>query len=237
MQLGISDVARLLNVTEKTIYRWIQKGKLPAYKIGQQYRFNGAELQEWANAQRVTVPPKMFDEECPTSDLPSVAWALQAGGIHRQIAGETKREVLEAVVAAMHLPPETDRSTLLEVLIARENMGSTGIGDGIAIPHVRNPIVVHSTPCTIALCFLKAPIDFDAIDQQPVDTLFVLTSPTVRAHLHLISHLAYLLRKDSIRQLLRQQPSDQELLNAFEAAENQMNLQTTKLNSESEVQA
>ena len=70
--------------------------------------------------------------------------------------------------------------------MARESLGSTGIGDGIAIPHVRNPIVMHIPRPTITLCFLEHPIDFGALDGQPVHTLFTIVSPTVRAHLHLL---------------------------------------------------
>ena len=46
MQLSVRDVARMLNVSEKSIYRWIQQGQLPAYKVNEQYRFNRAELLE-----------------------------------------------------------------------------------------------------------------------------------------------------------------------------------------------
>jgi mannitol/fructose-specific phosphotransferase system IIA component (Ntr-type) len=87
-----------------------------------------------------------------------------------------------------------DREFLYKVLLARESLGSTGIGDGIAIPHVRNPIVLHLSRPIVTLCFLERPVDFGALDGQPVNTLFTLISPTVRAHLHLLSRLAFTLR-------------------------------------------
>ncbi len=53
MQLGVRDVARILNVSEKSVYRWIRDGQLPAYKVNEQYRFNRAKLLEWANAHKI----------------------------------------------------------------------------------------------------------------------------------------------------------------------------------------
>lgn len=53
MGLNVRDSAKLLRVSEKTIYRWVQQGKLPAYPVNEQYRFNRAELLEWATSQRI----------------------------------------------------------------------------------------------------------------------------------------------------------------------------------------
>jgi PTS system nitrogen regulatory IIA component len=60
---------------------------------------------------------------------------------------------------------------------------------------VRNPIVLHIPWPMITLCFLETPVEFGAIDGQPVHTLFTLVSPTVQAHLHLLSRLTYGLRQ------------------------------------------
>ena len=57
------------------------------------------------------------------------------------------------------------------MLEAREAMGSTGIGDGIAIPHARYPVVLHLDKPLVSLCFLEQPIDFGALDARPVQAL------------------------------------------------------------------
>jgi PTS system nitrogen regulatory IIA component len=119
----------------------------------------------------------------------------------------------------MSLPDDVDREFLYQVLLARESLGSTGIGDGIAIPHVRNPIVLHLSRPIVTLCFLEQPIDFGALDGQPVSTLFTLISPTVRAHLHLLSRLAFTLRDPRFNAAVRQQASREELFEALHAAE------------------
>lgn len=220
MKLAVKDAARLLNVSEKTIYRWIADGKIPAHQIGDQYRFNRAELLEWATAQRINVAPEIFSEpEGNGQPLPSVIEALQAGGIHYRIGGRDKPSVLRAVVDVMQLPEEVDRQFLYEVLLAREALGSTGIGEGIAIPHVRNPIVLHLSRPMITLCFLEHPIDFGSLDGQPVRVLFTVISPTVRAHLHMLSRLAFMLRDASFRAALARQASREELLEAAQRVE------------------
>jgi PTS system nitrogen regulatory IIA component len=81
-------------------------------------------------------------------------------------------------------------------------MGTTAVGDGIAIPHVRNPILVQLPVPKIALCFLSQPVDFGALDGKPVQMLFTIISPTIRMHLHLLSKLAYCLRDQRLRDIL-----------------------------------
>ena len=218
MQLSVGDVAQLLSVSEKTVYRWIQQGKLPAYRLGQQLRFNRAELLEWATAQRVSISPDAFAEP-EAEPAPSLTDALRVGGVLYRVGGTDKRAVLRSAVDALRLPDEVDRDMLLAVLLARESLGSTGVGDGIAIPHVRNPIVLHLSRPSVALCFLEHPIDFGAIDHKPVDVLFIITSPTVRTHLHLLSRLSYVLQQPGVRDTLRAQPVRETIFELFATAE------------------
>lgn len=220
MNLSVRDVSELLNVSEKTIYRWIRERNMPVIRIQDQYRFSRVELMEWAISERIPVSPEIFREpESKNQPLPLLSEALEAGGIFYRIEGKTRDEVLKEAVKRIHLPEHVDRDFLFAVLQAREELASTGIGDGIALPHVRNPVVLHVTHPSITLCFLEHPVDFGAIDNQPVTTLFILLSPTIRAHLHMISHLSVALRDPSLRALLREQGTREAILNAFRALE------------------
>ncbi len=220
MQLTIRDVAKLLNVSEKTIYRWITQRQLPSYKVGEQYRFNRVELLEWATAHKVNVSADIFDEpQCNGISLPSLCEAIGRGGIHYRVTGATRKEVLHNVVDTLHLPEGVDREFLFRVLLAREEMASTGIGDGIAIPHVRNPIVLHVHEPIIGLCFLEKPVDFGAMDGQPVSALFTMISPTVRSHLHLLSLLTFTLRNPDFRTAVKAQATRDVLIETLRSAE------------------
>jgi PTS system nitrogen regulatory IIA component len=223
MKLLVKDAARLLDVSEKTIYRWIKQGSIPAYRLNEQYRFNRAELLEWATARRIPVAAEIFrEEESEAASLPHLTEALQAGGIHYRIGGRDKASVLRHVVEVLRLPPEVDRDFLYEVLLAREALGSTAVGDGIAIPHVRNPVILHLERPMISVCFLERPVEYGALDGRPVEALFVLISPTVRAHLHLLSRLSFALRDPAFRDAVQHQASREDLVAALERCERAM---------------
>lgn len=213
MELSVKDVANLLVVTEKTIYRWLKQGSLPAYRVNNHYRFNRAELLEWATSRQINVSADLFREPS-NAQIPmhGLYEALTLGGIHYRVEGNNKESALRNVVGLMRLPQDVDRDFLLQVLLAREALASTAVGDGIAIPHVRNPIVLHVTEPIVCLCFLEEPIDFNSLDGRPVHCLFTLVSPTVKAHLHLLSRLAYALRDPSFRDLIEKQGSREKIL-------------------------
>src|SRR5574340_1127583 len=120
MQLNVRQAAKLLDVSEKTIYRWVKQGKLPAYRVNEQYRFNRAELLEWATSERINVSVEIFSEpEEASAPVIGLAEALRAGGIHYRIGGKDKVAALRSVVEVMLLPEEVDRAFLLQVLLAR----------------------------------------------------------------------------------------------------------------------
>jgi len=215
MKLTVRDVAALLQVSEKSVYRWVKDTDFPSHRVNDQYRFNRADVLEWATAHRVPVSPELLAEpDSYGTPMPSLVQALEEGGIHYRVEGHDKTSTLQAVVRALRLPEEVDRDYLYRVLLAREALGSTGVGKGIAIPHVRNPIVLHVPRAAITLCFLERPIEFDAIDGQPVHTLFTLISPTVRAHLHMLSRLAFALGNEKFHAVITAQGSREEIMAA-----------------------
>jgi nitrogen PTS system EIIA component len=220
MELGVKDVARLLRVSEKTVYRWIAAGDLPAHRFSNSHRFDRVEILEWATSRGIRVPHEIFSARTESTDsLPALLAALQAGGIHYRVAGSDKDSVLQSVVQLLPLPEQVDRGLLLRALLTRESLGSTGIGDGIAIPHVRNPIVLHIRQPVLTLCFLETSIDFGALDGKPVDTLFVILSNTVRVHLHLLARLSYLLSRTSLREIVARKAESSDIIAAVSAVE------------------
>jgi PTS system nitrogen regulatory IIA component len=105
------------------------------------------------------------------------------------VGGADRDTALAEVVA--HLPiDEDDRDMVLQIMLAREAEASTGVGRGIAIPHVRTPLVFAGRPAAIALCFLDNAVPFGAIDAAPVTTMFAMMTPTIHGHLQLLSRLS-----------------------------------------------
>ena len=219
MQLTVKDAAKALNVTEKTVYRWIQTGGLPAYRVAGQYLINRAMLFDWATSKRINFlaeEPHLPLENIP---LPTLAEALQEGGIHYRVGGGNKADLLKSVTNLLKLPDSVNRDVLYQALMAREQLQSTGVGDGIALPHVRNPAVLEITTPMICLCFLEAPIEFGALDGKPVKVLFIPLSPNVRTHLHLLSRIAFALRDPKFKALLSGEGRRDEILDAARALE------------------
>jgi len=119
------------------------------------------------------------------------------------VPGGSKKRVLEQIANLIGKEvPELDTQDVLKSLIAREKLGSTGFGNGIAIPHCR---LKGCTSPISALLHLEAPIDFDAIDGAPVDLLFVLLVPEAAtdAHLELLRQIASMLDRKDVRDKLR----------------------------------
>jgi PTS system nitrogen regulatory IIA component len=231
MNLSVRDTAGILKVSEKTIYRWIKQQAIPAYRVQDQYRFNRAEILEWATSRRLNVAWQIFLEpEGEEQPVPSLLAALKFGGVYYRVSGTSKESTLREVVELLRLPEEVDREFLLRVLLAREAIASTAIGDGIAIPHVRNPVVLHVGRPSLALCFLEWPIEYGAMDGKPVYILFMIISPTTRAHLQLMSRLSFVLRDAGVRRAVLQQESRQEILDEIGRADQQLAPIATRIN-------
>ena len=213
MQITIRQAAAYLAVSESTLRRWIKERDLPVHRANERFHLNAIELWEWAVEHGVPASRRLLEEaQRSPEQVPSLSRLLEIGGVHRDVEGEDKSAVFAAIVRRLPLSPEVDREFLLAVLDAREAMGSTGIGDGIAIPHVRNPILLHVDQPFVSLCLLRKPIEFGAIDGKPVHALFLVVSPSVPSHLKILAQLGFVLRDPAMRELLARRAPTAEIL-------------------------
>ncbi|HYK82084.1 MAG TPA: PTS sugar transporter subunit IIA [Gemmatimonadales bacterium] len=220
MQLSLREAASYLGVDEATLRRWIRTRGVPVHRADERLHLNAIELWEWATENGVPVSRRLLEQaRSQPEQVAPLSSLLVTGGIHYNVAGETKAAVLRQIVTHLPLPPEVDRDFLVTVLEAREAMGSTGIGDGIAIPHVRNPILLHVPAPFVTLCLLRHPVEFDAVDGKPVHALFSVISPTVPAHLRILAQLAVVLRDGELRQLLASRAAADHVLNRIRGLE------------------
>jgi PTS system nitrogen regulatory IIA component len=228
MQITVRDVAKFLSVSEKTVYRMIHRGEIPSLRIHDQYRFNRTELIEWAMARRLHTTPELLemnDGQALPSPAASLTDALRQGAVFYRMESRDRATALRAMVDVLRLPDDVDRDLLFRMHLARESMASTGIGDGIAIPHVRNPVVLHVARPQITLCFLETPVDFGAVDGKPVRVLISLITPTIRDHLALLSQLAFALKDPGLRKALQAEAPRDRIMAEFERVEAAMEAQ------------
>ena len=218
MDLKIKDIVDLLQVSEKTLYRWIKDKKIPCYRINHQYRFNRAEINEWILSNKIELSSTLLELSIarrPTAftDL------LRRGGIYANVPGNSNKEVLHNAIAQINTPMEISKDEIISALLNREEMMSTAIGQGIAIPHPRNPMIANINDASVSICFLKEPVDFGALDGRPVQTLFILLTSSPRRHLEVLSQISYLCHLDDFRALLERRASAPEILEFIHAQE------------------
>jgi len=146
---------------------------------------------------------------------------ITPGRIKVPLLGETKDALLEELVDLVATDSAiTDRDAVLESVRERESVLSTGIGHGVAIPHGRTPAV---TRLCLAAGVTERPVDFDALDGQPVRLFFLLIGPDFAAadHIKALSRISRLVRRPEMRERLADVESAEEfyrILSHFEAA-------------------
>ncbi|MDR2632643.1 MAG: PTS sugar transporter subunit IIA [Treponema sp.] len=180
--LTIDEVAKYLRVSERTVYDWAQKGEIPAGKIGTVWRFKKSELEKWVN-DRLSV----------NTVIP------HSGSIHMEsiisqdriliFDYSAKREALLALADNIATAPQIkNREELSAEILKREELMSTAIGRGIAIPHVRLSSV---TDLVISVGISRKDIiDFQALDDEPVRLLFMIAA-AANQHVYYLQTLSF----------------------------------------------
>ena len=103
-------------------------------------------------------------------------------------------------------------ATLRDEVLDRERMASTAMGQGVALPHPRRPPAGLVQAPVVRVVFPREPIDWAALDGQPVHTAMLVLSPSAPVHLELLSRIAHVLRTPGVPAFLRERPSQAELV-------------------------
>ena len=220
---SLEEIAQRLNLSIETLNRWIRQGRIPVSKSGGMGVFHEAELNKWAARQEKIINACEDSDggDCRTSEFVLHA-AMEKGGVHHGIEGTDRDTVLHA--AALQVPglSPLQQEGLFEQLLAREQLTSTGIGHGVAIPHPRNPLQEGVKTPMVVTCFLENSISFNAIDDLPVSTLFLILCPAVACHLNLLSRLSFCLRDRDFISLVETAPTADGLLQYIRKMEAQI---------------
>ena len=126
-------------------------------------------------------------------------------------AHSKKRALEELSELISHDQNSISATDIFDCLLSRERLGSTGVGFGVAIPHGR---LKDSDHTTAALIQLNHGIDFDAVDNQPVDLLFALVVPdkATEEHLKILALLAAMFKEDELRAQLREAKTPEDIM-------------------------
>lgn len=220
MDLKLKDVSELLNVSETTVKRWVADGKIPYYRLHNQYRFSRSEVEAWVLSGKQE--PVCCEEEGTHEKLGTQQFglyrAIHKGGVYVDVEGETKEEVIHNAMQRIARDLHLDAEVITELLLDRENLMPTALSNGIGVPHTRDFLLQESYD-VIAVVFPKKPIDYGALDNLPVHTLFFLFACDDKRHLHLLAKLAHLSHKPENLQYLQTHPSKAALLEYVKAWE------------------
>ncbi|MDR1177203.1 MAG: PTS sugar transporter subunit IIA [Spirochaetaceae bacterium] len=166
--LTIDEVAKYLRVSERTVYDWAQKGEIPSGKIGTVWRFKKAAIEKWVN------------DRLSSDTMTGRSTMVQAGNLLSPdrvifLDFKAKRDALLALADNLSQAPQVkNRQELTQEVLKREELMSTAIGRGIAIPHVR---LASVTDLVVSVGISRVDIqDFQALDDQPVRLLFMIAA-------------------------------------------------------------
>lgn len=191
--LTIEEVAKYLRVSERTVYDWAQKGEVPSGKIGTVWRFKKSEIEKWVN-DRLSSGAKstMQSSQIQVKNILSPDRIIF-------LNHSTKHDALVELANNLSTAPQVKFSNELSVeILKREELMSTAIGRGIAIPHVRLSSVTDLVMSVgISKCDI---IDFQTIDDTPVRLLFMIAA-AYNQHAYYLQTLSFFSSKIKNKEL------------------------------------
>lgn len=140
-----------------------------------------------------------------------VAKLIHRGGIYIDVEGSSPKEIYDNISKRIDLPEGVTAEQVANALYARESILSTAVGNGIALPHARTPLMKEEEDQRIVVVYLKDPIEMNAPDERPVSTMFILLTHNSQVHLKVLSTLAGLFRSLRFRRALEEKAGEAEL--------------------------
>lgn len=199
MNLSVKDVAELLNVSDKTIYRMIKDETIPCFRVGGQWRFDRREIASWIEDTREFHYRASKKGAPANEEFISLTELLKRGGIYYYVAGETKENAIMSCLQRIKTAiPQIDTERLFDAIIEREHLCSTAIGNGIAFPHPRPFKEFTASLSSIALCRLERAIPYGSLDNENVDTLFYIFPKSEKRFLRIQAKLSRLLKDEQV---------------------------------------
>lgn len=205
--LTIEEVAKYLRVSDRTVYDWAQKGEIPAGKIGTVWRFKKSEVENWVNARLSSDTMKQNYQAIQVKNILSPDRVVFINQTSKHDALVELSQVLS------NAPQIKNAQEVTQEILKREELMSTAIGRGIAIPHVRLSSI---TDLVMAVGVCKKPIeDFQALDDQPVNLLIMIAAAYNQHSYYLktISHFSAKLKKKELRDAIMNAQSELDVYN------------------------
>lgn len=215
MDLKLQEVASLLKVSPTIVLKWMAEGRLPGYKIRNEYRFSRNEVEkvlfENDNNDSEEDLDSFYEQGSMKFDL---FRAVFHGIVIDNVQGDSKEELITNATKSISNHLQLDHEALSSLLLDREAMMPTALGQGIALPHTRDFLMDSGTDI-VSIVYPKKPIEYGALDKEPVHILFFLLASSDKRHLHLLSKIASFCQNEDNRNFLKTKPTHKQLLQSI----------------------
>ena len=194
--LTIEEVAKYLRVSERTVYDWAQKGEIPSGKIGTVWRFKKSDIEQWVNER---LSAGRLGNQLSPIDMQAI---LSPERI-LFLDFPAKRDALLSLAGNLATAPQIKNGNELALeILRREELMSTAIGRGIAIPHVRLQSI---TDLVVSVGVSRVDIlDFNPLDDEPVRLIFMIAAAYNQhaSYLRTLSFFSARLKNNELRDSL-----------------------------------
>ena len=204
--MTLSEMADYLRIAKRSLLRMAQRGDLPATKVARQWRVMRSVIDDWLISRMKALPDRELETLIKSDKLPLPLSALLRPGLVRlDIENSDKEEVLELLTELLVREKllEEDATSFRKKLKQREEMVSTAIFPGIAIPHFRKPEECPVAEPRIVVGISRTGVDFNSLDGQPTYLFFLICANQVILHLKIIAELALVFRRPDLVEKLK----------------------------------
>ena len=226
--MSIEDVARMLGADVRRVERMAKRGEIPCQKVGGQLRFNRAEITEWLQQRMgamshdhlAEVDAGITTQRQTPQDEAIIAPLLRVEAVSTNLGSRTKNSTLRELVAlAEKTGLVLDIQKLQEAVIHREELCSTAIEYGVAIPHPRRPLPEAIAEPILVVAKTSQGIAFGAPDGRLTTLFFLIASQDDRHHLHVLARLCRMLRDEKFVAQLEAAETPDELIDLMKRRE------------------
>jgi excisionase family DNA binding protein len=195
--MTLAEMADYLKIAKRSLLRMAQHGDIPGTKIASQWRFMRSVIDDWMISRMKNLPAGELEKLIQSEKVPLPLYRLlPAELVGLQIKPGTKTQVLEQLLDVLASGGLTvERRIFLQKLLDREEMVSTAIFPGIALPHFRKPEECPLAEPRIVLGVCRQGTDFDSLDGRPTHVFFLICAGNVVVHLKIIAELALMFRR------------------------------------------
>lgn len=201
-QMNLQELAQMLGADARRLQRMAQRDEIPCQKVGGEFRFNRAEITEWLQQNMATMHQDHLAEvdagitahrETPRDEA-VISPLLRPEALTTQLNARGKRGTLgELVTMAQNTGLVYDDEALLEAVVAREELCSTAIEGGVAIPHPRRPLPYAIAEPVLVVAKTTQGMVWGAPDNTLTRLFFLTASQDDRHHLHILARLCRML--------------------------------------------